>query len=719
MKSTISTYLQKAGLPVSSIATALLIILGMGWPQSAAGAQPLTPKDLTGIQSVGAVRISPDGTHVALTKFVPRDPYKERGKHDGEFEDGSSFSELHVIRLSDGRNMPFVTGRKSVGSIEWTPDGEGISFLAKRDDDEHRSLYVIPLHGGEARRVLAHETDISAYSWNPDGRRVAFLARDKEPKEEKKLSKKGFEAEVFEENLRFTRLWIGDVEDAGAEPRMLDLEGDVSEMHWSPVGDQLVLALAPTPLIDDHYMKRKVRVVDADSGKVVAQLDNPGKLGSIVWSPDGKHLAIIWAEDIHDPSEGRLIVAPSAGGPPRDLLPDYKGHVRDVAWRDSGCVLYVGDEGCETVFGRVNIDGSDKHTIVPPGGPILTSLSVSKDGQSCAFVGNAATHSREVFAMQHGDDGPRRLTDSNPWLADRRFAKQEVIRYAARDGLELEGVLIHPLDEEPGGRYPLIVTVHGGPESNQHNGWLTGYSQPGQVAAARGFAVFYPNYRGSTGRGVAFSKLDQADYAGAEFDDLVDGVEHLVKMGLVDRDRVGVTGGSYGGFASAWCATALTEHFAASVMFVGISEHISKFGTTDIPNEMYLVHARRLPWEGHWDWFRERSPVYHTLTARTPILILGGKDDTRVYPGQSMQLYRYLKTIGKVPVRLVRYPGEGHGNRKAAARLDYNLRMLRWMEHYLQPDRRNAPPPPDKIEYDLPKKDENKDKADSDEKTEE
>ncbi|MFQ5412798.1 MAG: alpha/beta hydrolase family protein, partial [Phycisphaerae bacterium] len=131
------------------------------------------------------------------------------------------------------------------------------------------------------------------------------------------------------------------------------------------------------------------------------------------------------------------------------------------------------------------------------------------------------------------------------------------------------------------------------------------------------------------------------------------------------------------------------------------SDHVSKFGTTDIPNEMFLVHARRWPWD-HWDWYRERSPLYYVKQARTPILILGGKDDTRVHPGQSMQLYRYLKTLGEVPVRLVRYPGEGHGNRKAAARLDYNLRMLRWMEHYLKGP--GGDPPPHELDYDLPKK---------------
>jgi dipeptidyl aminopeptidase/acylaminoacyl peptidase len=273
------------------------------------------------------------------------------------------------------------------------------------------------------------------------------------------------------------------------------------------------------------------------------------------------------------------------------------------------------------------------------------------------------------------------------------------VRYRARDGLELEGLLIRPMDAQPGVRYPLILVAHGGPESHYSNGWLTSYSSPGQVAAARGFAVFYPNYRGSTGRGVAFSKLSQADAAGKEFDDLVDGVDHLVGMGLVERARVGITGGSYGGYASAWAATRYSDRFAASVMHVGISDNVSKFGTSDIPYELNLVHHRKWPWED-WTYFLERSPIYHVDKSRTPILILHGADDPRVHPGQSLELYRHLKVRTKTPVRLVLYPGEGHGNRRAASRLDYNLRLMQWMEHYLKGPG-GAPPAPE-LSYEEP-----------------
>jgi dipeptidyl aminopeptidase/acylaminoacyl peptidase len=298
--------------------------------------------------------------------------------------------------------------------------------------------------------------------------------------------------------------------------------------------------------------------------------------------------------------------------------------------------------------------------------------------------------------MSHGDSAPRRRTDSNPWISKLRLAKQEVITHEARDRTLLEGLLVHPLDAKKGARYPLIVYVHGGPEAHESNGWLTSYARPGQMAAARGIAVFYPNYRGSTGRGVAFSKLSQGDPAGKEFDDLVDAVDHLVEKGLVDKSKVGVTGGSYGGYATAWCSTRYSDRFAAGVMMVGISNKVSKVGTTDIPDEEFYVHARKRVWDD-WQFFLERSPIFHAGKANTPLLILHGKDDPRVNNGQSRELYRHLKLRGEAPVRLVLYPGEGHGNRKAAARLDYSLRMMQWMEHYLTGP--GGAPPPFELDY--------------------
>jgi dipeptidyl aminopeptidase/acylaminoacyl peptidase len=669
------------------LAVASLLLFGVLAVTGVAVAQePFTLDDAARLRTVTQAVVSPDGEMIAYVLSVPRSP--------GVDEDGGAWAELHVIGPEE-RDRPFLSGEVNVGAVAWTPDGGGISFLAQREGDEKRSLYVIRADGGEARKVLEHDENITSYSWSADGSQVAFLAKAEADPKIKKLADKGFKAEVYEEDLTDVEVWIVTIEagKASGEPRMLELDGSASELHWAPEGNRIAVALAPTSHIDDHYMKRNVYVIDTESGATLATIANPGKLGEVAWSPDGSTIAMIAAQDPNDPAAGRLLVAPATGGTPAELLaPDYEGDVVAFAFMNAETIVYVAHEGVQALVASVGVDGSGAREFVAAGGPIYGSLSLSADGSVGATVADSPTHPGEVFNLWRAESN--RLTDSNPWLAERRLATQEPVTYSARDGLEVEGLLIRPLDESGG--HPLIVVVHGGPEAHYSNGWLTRYSTPGQFAAAEGYAVFYPNYRGSTGRGVAYSKLDQADYAGGEFNDLVDGVKHLVATGLVDESKVGVTGGSYGGFASAWCATALTEHFAASVMFVGISDQISKFGTTDIPNEMFMVHARRYPWD-YWDWFRERSPVYHTPKARTPILILHGEEDTRVHPSQSMELYRYLKTLGKVPVRLVLYPGEGHGNRNAGARYDYSMRLMRWMNHYLKGP--GGDPPPPELEY--------------------
>lgn len=665
--------------------TLFLLVSAVGW--AAEDGNVMTPELVAKLKSVGTAEISPDGRYIAYTVSVPRIP--------GVDDDGSAWAELHLYDLSENASRPFITGKANFSSVTWSSDGKGISFLAKRNGDDETSLYVIPVSGGEAQRVLALDMGISSYSWSPDGKRVAVIAEEPEDKKLKDLKKKGFKQEVYEEDLRLPKVFVAEI-GSQEKPKALDLPGAVFQLEWSPVDDRLLVSLAPTPLVDDRYMLQRVHVVDANTGAVLAKFENPGKLGSIKWSQDGSQVAMISGVDINDPAAGTLMTASSSGGALADPLRNNPGHVAAFAWGPSGEIHLINGLGVWTTFETVQPDGSARNRLIDTGGPILSSLSLSKDGKKAAFSASSPEHPSELFVHEEGASSPRRVTNSNPWLADIRLAKQEPVKYKARDGLELEGILFRPLDEKEGQRYPLILSVHGGPESHRSNQWLTGYSEPGQMAAAKGMAVFVPNYRGSTGRGVEFSKLSQGDPAGKEFDDLVDAVDHFINIGLADKAKIGVTGGSYGGYATAWCSTYYTERFAAGVMFVGISNKVSKVGTTDIPNEEYLVHARKRPWD-NWQFFLERSPVYYAEKGQTPLLILHGKDDPRVNVGQSRELYRHLKVHGKTPVRLVLYPGEQHGNRLAAARYDYSLRMLQWFEHYLKGP--GGAPPSTDVDY--------------------
>ncbi|HBU43301.1 MAG TPA: S9 family peptidase [Microbacterium sp.] len=654
-----------------------------------AGAGGMTLEQVADLRSVSAAVISPRGDTIAYTLSVPRKLVVE--------DDGSAWTELHVID-EDGTHRPFVTGEVSVSSIGWMPDGSAITFLSKREGDEHTRLYAIPLSGGEARPIATLETAISSYSFSPDGDSVALLAFEPEDPELEKERKLGFDQYAFEEEWKPRRVYIHELGDADAEPRMLEIEGSAQRAAWSPDGDRLAISVTPRQLVDDTLMFQRLRIVSPE-GAEIGRMDNPGKLGEFAWSPDGEHLAFISGETIHDPSAGRLMVAGKDGGAMTNLLPDLMGQVEAIEWHTPSTLRFIVHEGVEARVGDVDLDGNPEETRFRLGGPIWSDLSIARGNGRMALLASTPEHPTEVYRFGFGVGSPQRMTNSNPWLSEVDFAYQEVVTYEARDGLEIEGILVYPLGFEPGKRYPLILAVHGGPEAHYSNGWLTRYSLPAQPAAAEGYFMFFQNYRGSTGRGVEFSMLSQGRYAKEEFDDLVDGVDYLIGAELVDGDRVGITGGSYGGYASAWGATYYSDRFAAAVMFVGISEQFSKFGTTDIPQEMYLVHARQWPWE-NWDLFAEASPIRYAERAQTPILIMHGDSDPRVDPRQSEILYRYLTLQeNPPPVRLVFYKGEGHGNRRAASRYDYSRRMMRWMDHYLKGP--GGAPPPVRIDYGL------------------
>ncbi|CAM4456790.1 MULTISPECIES: S9 family peptidase [Pseudoalteromonas] len=659
------------------------LALAMGFTSAASlASDTITIEDIPKIQSVSSTSVSPDGELVAFTRSVPRELYVD--------QNGSNYSELYVID-DEGLERPFITGKVSISSISWSADGQFIYFLTKKKEDKQRALYRIAVNGGEAQKVLSLKgTGISAYSLSPDGKQVAILAMPAADKSEKELKKLGFMAEVYELGLKNKQLHIIDL--AASEkpltPAALNIEGYVSEINWADDASKLLVKTQPTALIDDKYMKSQWHVLDAKTQQITTSFKTEGKLGTAEFSHDGNYIAILGAEDKHDPATGRLYLADAQSGKVEEWIPNFMGHIGDFEWSNrKNQLTFVANVGAESFVGQIKVGSNKYKKLIKEGKFIASNLSISDSDKTIALRANTAKHPNEVFVIRSSK--ATRLSNSNPWLDNKRFAKQEAINFKARDGVEIGGVLIYPLDYQEGTRYPLIMSVHGGPESHDKNGWLTSYSDPGQMGAARGYAVFYPNYRGSTGKGVDYSKLGQGDYAGKEFDDLVDMKEYLVNTGLVDTKRVGITGGSYGGYASAWGATKLTEHFAASVMFVGVTNQLSKFGTTDISNEMYLVHARSYPWD-KWQWYLERSPIYWAGQSKTPLLIMHGKDDPRVHPAQSMELYRYMKVQGK-DVRLVYYPGEGHGNRKAAAQYDYSLRLMRWMDNYLIEGKKDMP----------------------------
>ena len=634
-------------------------------------ANGLTPQQVAKLSNVGGAQISADGNYIAFTKVVPQDPFEINAP---------SNLELHVLNRRTGETLA-VELESRAGNLQVRPEHDTFSFTTRGEEDSAVALYELDPKTAQITRLYHHDAGIMTYSWHPSGKTFSLVSREQLEKPETPLL---YEPTVYEEYIPHREAYIVDLQVGDEQVRRIQVDGSVYLMEWSPDGNFLAISETPTPNIDDYYMFQKVKVIDAASARVRNEIDNEGKLAQITWSPDGSQLALCAGNSINDPIDGRIMVVTASGGTPENIYPDFLGKFERITWSQDGLIRFLASESTATTFGTIRADGSGFTRVMHIEEGYKTNFNYADDG-TVVFTKQTPQHPTEIYVKQAGSGELERLTVSNDWLTDVPMGRQVVVRYDARDGRNIEGLLIYPL-EEHGGPYPTIVMVHGGPEAHYSNGWLTGYSLPGQVAAARGFAVFYPNYRGSTGRGLEFIKSSQGDLAGAEFDDIVDGVDYLIQQGITDTDRVGVTGGSYGGYATAWMSTRYSHRFAAGVMFVGISNNISKWGTSDIPEELYLVHSRKRLWD-HWQWNLERSPIYHVDNSRTPLLIMHGEDDTRVHPAQSLELFRHIKVRKPdVPLRLVWYPNEGHGNIRSTSRFDYHLRMLQWFETYLLED---------------------------------
>jgi len=642
--------------------------------------------DLLRTKYVVETSISPDGSYIAYTLHVPR-----------QLEDapGSHYRYLYFYNLGSRESKELLGDKVSVSSIAWMPDSKTITFRAKLNEDKVTQVYQLSLDSDEPIALTNTLTSVIQYQVSSDGDKLAYVATSLESDEKTKLVEKGFDAEIYEEEYRDRNLYLFYLKSQMMAPKEITSDVSVFDFKWSPGGKQIAAFIAEKNLVDYSYMFKKVYLIDLATGERTLQLDNPGKITHLEWSPDGKHLAFIASSSVNDAVTGSLFITQVSNTKKFAELKNYAAgmqiSIRKVNWKDENTVLFLSEEGVDISLSEQGIEDAERKILIKPGEVVFSSFDIKDD--LISFAGNNSKHPSELYTFSLTDKKLTKLTDVNPWLNEIQFADQKKISYNARDGLEIQGVLFYPLNYEQGKTYPLIVHIHGGPEHATPNGWQTAYNRWGQIAAAKGFFVFMPNYRSSSSLGIDFTMEGFGELAGAEFNDVIDGIDYLIAEGLVNKDKVGIGGGSYGGYFSAWAATKFSHRFAAAVVFVGIGNQVSKMLTTDIPYEDFLVH-----W-GTWiheneDLIWERSPVRYVKGSTTPTLILGGKKDSRVHPSQSLELYRGLKLHGNAPVRYVRYPGEKHGNRKNTSRLDYSLRTMRWFEYYLKSDNPKKEMPP-------------------------
>lgn len=654
--------------PLLVVLSTLLLLFAI---TPATTAQGLTPDDVVTLKTVGSVSMSSNGDHIAYTLSVPR--------YEGE-SIGRNYSELYIIPSTGGDSIAVIEKPGSAGSPQWGVDGRLYFFSRITEHHNQTQVYSVNASGNDLMRHTSAEHGLSSFSWNADGSVLAYTAMDPVSEEQKRLEEEGFDMIVAGENQRYARLWV---QPAGEEATIVTPESMyVWDFEWSTVNNRLAIRVSDEPGADIDQMYSRYALIEQDGSDYVELMSSPRKKAAMSWSPDGQYLAVLAGKVYSDALPQRIWLLNTDGSENRDVTPTaWEGTPESIHWMDSETLLFTAVERSATGLYSMNLARLAPRMLI--GGDELIFRNVTMDTSRNLYTAsvNTASHPGEVYTMNLRR-GYQRLTDHNPWLADREFGEQSSITWAGADDLEIEGILIKPVGYQEGVRYPLVVLPHGGPEGISLNGWNTRALYPVQVLANEGYVVFEPNYRGSGGRGTAFASANHRDLGGKEFDDVLLGIDHLDETGLIDPERVGISGTSYGGYFSAWAATRYSDYFAAGITFAGLSNWISFMGTTDIPHEMSVVH-----WDLYWfdnpgqNW--ERSPVAWLNQATTPLLVAHGLADDRVHTEQSIQLHQFLDMLD-IPTGLILYPREPHGLTERAHQLDFMNRVVDWFELYLK-----------------------------------
>jgi dipeptidyl aminopeptidase/acylaminoacyl peptidase len=490
-----------------------------------------------------------------------------------------------MIDLDDGAQRRFTAEGVSSSSPQFSPDGRTLAFLTtRRDRHEARQIYLIPVDGGEAQMLTEHETGVGSFVFSPDGSRIAFIARDAKTEEQTNADQEGRDWHIVDETLTYRRVWVIDLDTRAAKPLY---EGDLEalDMEWMPNGEHLIMRLAPRPGPDSSMMESDLYRISADGGEPEKLFDTDGKLGDFEVAPDGSRIAFLGAVDIYDPLAQSIFVAPLDGSAdPRNMTSGAEVSFYQIEWLDRARLLVRSNERQESAISIMDASFGARRLLFKL--PAIYTMELDPGTGRFVVVSEGHVYPGELFVGSINSSDPRRLTNSNPQLDEYAIARVDEIAYEARDGERIEGVLTYPIGHEDGQRYPLAVNPHGGPEGANK----IGFNSIAQLLAARGYVVFQPNYRGSAARGVVWTKGDHGDLGGAEFDDVLDGIDVLIERGLVDSERVGIGGWSYGGYFSALGATHHSDRFKAAVMGAGIANWISFTGTSDIPIENTYVH---------------------------------------------------------------------------------------------------------------------------------
>jgi dipeptidyl aminopeptidase/acylaminoacyl peptidase len=612
----------------------------------------LTPETFLELRNLQDPQFSPDGSRIA---FVVSDPLKgdKRTRHIWLYDHQSTAT----------RQLTY--SEKSETSPRWSPDGKKLAFLSNRG--EQQQIYILNMSGGEAAAVTKGKASVSDLAWSPDGHSIAYLAPEPKTDDEEKKEKDKDDARVTDKDDKQPRLRILDL--AKKEQHALTPPTwKVEELAWMPDGQRIIVQATGKPASDQFA--NGIYTVWLRGG--MDELRAPhGPINDLKISPDGKSVSFAGARE-DGPSPTDLWLIGSDGGVARNLTgASLDRVVGDYRWSKDGSLTVGYGDGFRSRLASYSREGEKKDLPDPPANP--EQFAVGPSGE-IAFIGQTSTAPQELW-LRDGTGDAHQVTHLNDGLKSYGLIAPEFYKYKSFDSLEIEAALLRPTGYDGKSKLPTVVLVHGGPTGS----WRDSVDIWGQLLVARGYAVLYPNVRGSASYGEKFLEMNRADWGGGDFKDVMAGVDDLIKKGVADPARLGIGGWSYGGYMSEWAVTQTTI-FKAAVSGAGMANLISEFGTENGP--AYDEWFFGVPYE-HPERFLNSSPFLYLKNAKTPTLILQGENDPIDPIGQSQELYRGLKRYG-VEAELVLYPREPHGLQEAKHRVDMQKRMLDWFDRYLK-----------------------------------
>jgi dipeptidyl aminopeptidase/acylaminoacyl peptidase len=646
----------------------------------------MRPDDVYALTSVGDPRLAPDGRQVAyVVHWIDRDANGYRG--------------AIWVAACDGSAEPrqLTSGERADSSPRWSPDGRWLAFLSNRDGEEekaHDELYVLPADGGEPRRLTDGDEAVMSIAWSPDSRRIAFARRVRDAAYDEEDDRK-------RPPRRFTRLyfkldsvgWTGDrrkhvfvVDLDGAEQQLTDGDCENDEPAWSPDGQRIVFTSMRGDRWDVEFVER-LYVVDAGGGEPRQLTQSDEACGAASFSPGGSLIAYRHQPDDRTSPHHVQIAVMRADGAERRILTASLDRqcapfplAREPVW-DGDRIAFAVEDGGNVHLYSVAADGSDEPELLV-GGEQSTGLYDLHDGR---LVYTASTHTRphELFV-----DGKRITSVCDEFVAGRELAEAERFTASSADGTDVDAWLARPPGLDEGRRYPVLLTIHGGPFTQ----YGTGFFDEVQVYAGAGYCVLFSNPRGGSGYSEEWGRAIRGPASGVgpgwgtvDYEDLMGVVDTaLDRFPFLDAERLGVLGGSYGGFMTSWIV-GHTKRFKAALSERAVNHLVSAFGSSDL----FWLFERQFGgpmWDNVDAWLR-MSPATYAREIETPLLVVHSENDLRCNVEQGEHLFTLLRLLGK-DVEMLRFPNESHELSRSGSPLHRVQRfeaILEWFGRYLAP----------------------------------